>query len=247
MKCVFSRKLLCIFAKIFEIYHKMNLYIRYFDQERLFVDFDEALAFLSTFEGYSVTQKVADDLRAFLDSDNMYPRRFKVSSRSYYIAIKSEATSLDEFHEMAKKAVAEPRKEAAAEPQQQPQRPLTMHKIKETQLATLAQECPGWYAATLTFKRVIVNPETGKFSYVDTPFSVRTKAYCPQDCYDRIIAHLQSRPDIDPRSQFPAARGKNFAYEYLGFNPEPITVEPAPQYEAAPVLQDYADDFIEDL
>jgi hypothetical protein len=34
------------------------------------------------------------------------------------------------------------------------------------------------------------------------------------DCYNRIVDHLSQR--VDPRSQFPAAKGKNFKFTYLG-------------------------------
>ena len=34
----------------------------------------------------------------------------------------------------------------------------------------------------------------------------------------RIIDHLKSRQDIDSRSQFSSAKGRNFTYNYLGVN-----------------------------
>ena len=45
------------------------------------------------------------------------------------------------------------------------------------------------------------------------------QAYSAQDCYNRIIDYLQSREDIDPRSQFPSVKGKNFQYSYIGLKP----------------------------
>jgi len=35
------------------------------------------------------------------------------------------------------------------------------------------------------------------------------------DCYNRIVEHLRER--VDPRSQFPSAKGKNFKFKYLGY------------------------------
>ena len=35
----------------------------------------------------------------------------------------------------------------------------------------------------------------------------------------RLIDHLRTRSDVDPRSQFPSPKGKNFQYEYLGLKP----------------------------
>ena len=83
----------------------------------------------------------------------------------------------------------------------------------------LNEEKPGWYEGSLTFKRVIPIPGTGKFQYRDTLFVAQVKAANPQECYSRIIQHLRSRQDVDLRSQFPSAKGKNFSYKYLGENP----------------------------
>ena len=83
----------------------------------------------------------------------------------------------------------------------------------------LNDELPGWYEGEVNFKRVVINPQTGKFDYKDTSFIARLKARSAQDCYNRIIDHLRNRPDIDPRSQFPSPKGKNYRYTYLGFKP----------------------------
>ena len=52
--------------------------------------------------------------------------------------------------------------------------------------------------------------------YVDTPFRVKLKAVSAADAYARIVEHLQNRQDIDPRSQFPSIKGRNFTYTFLG-------------------------------
>ena len=36
------------------------------------------------------------------------------------------------------------------------------------------------------------------------------------DCYERIVEHLRNRQDVDMRSQFPSAKGRNFSFVYLG-------------------------------
>ena len=79
---------------------------------------------------------------------------------------------------------------------------------------------PGWYDASLTFKRVISIPQTSKFQYRDATFRARVRAESIQDCYNRILDHLRSRHDIDPRSQFPSIKGRNFVCEFLGESPE---------------------------
>ena len=90
---------------------------------------------------------------------------------------------------------------------------------KEQALLRLNDELPGWYEATVNFKRVVRNLDTGKFDYVDTTFVARVKAFSGMDCYNRVIDHLRTRSDIDPRSQFPSAKGKNYQFTYLGFKP----------------------------
>jgi hypothetical protein len=78
----------------------------------------------------------------------------------------------------------------------------------------LNQQQPGWYEGALDFKRVVMIPATGKFEYRDTHFVANVKALSALDCYNRIVEYLRQR--VDSRSQFPSAKGKNFAYRYLG-------------------------------
>lgn len=81
-------------------------------------------------------------------------------------------------------------------------------------------EQPGWYEGEVLFKRVVPIPGTGKFKYLDTRFKARCKAHNSLECYERLTEHLRSRQDVDPRSQFPSARGKNFSWTYLGMEIE---------------------------
>ena len=83
-------------------------------------------------------------------------------------------------------------------------------------VAQCAKPQPGWYAAKIVFKRVILHPDTQKFHYVDTPFICKVKAESAQDCYDKVVSHLRNRQDIDPRSQYPSIKSGNFAFEFLG-------------------------------
>ena len=92
---------------------------------------------------------------------------------------------------------------------------MLMSERKKTILDILNEPHSGWYDATIYFKRVIQNPETGKCKYVDTRFRVRLLAESAMHCYDRIITHLQNRQDVDPRSQFPSAKSSNFEYVFL--------------------------------
>ena len=66
----------------------------------------------------------------------------------------------------------------------------------------------------MLFKRVNYEPTKGKYRYLDTTFVANVKAISGMDCYNRIVNHLLER--VDPRSQFPSPKGKNFHFRYLG-------------------------------
>lgn len=177
----------------------MNLYIRYFDAETLVHSVDEAMAFLSSLDDFEVNDTIRYELDKFLQNSAMFPKHVKVSARSFFIVIKTTANSLEEFK--AKGAASQNKAEKTAQ--------------KEAQ-SLYAQPQPGWYEAKITFKRVILLPETLKARYVDAPFVCKLKAESIQDCYDRVVAFLRSRPDIDPRSQYPSIKSGNFTTSFLG-------------------------------
>ena len=131
-----------------------------------------------------------------------YPKRYKVRPRVYFILIKTNAESLKEFKENRNSA-------------ETPVPNETQYK-KDLRTNALSENRPGWYKGTLNFKRVIQNPETGKFQYQDTTFSALVKANSGQECYNSIINHIRSREDVDARSQMPSAKGNNFEFKYIG-------------------------------
>ena len=178
----------------------MNLYLRFFDCEILVKSVSEALDFLQSIPEIDVDDYIANDLAQYAESEVLYPKRYKVRGRAYFIVIKTTANSLDEFKEIGLQT-----KDTA--------RPVD---IKEKMVDSFNEERIGWYEATINFKRVVPNLETQKFQYCDTTFKARLKATCIQDCYERVIDHLRSRGDVDPRSQFPSIKGKNFECFYLG-------------------------------
>ena len=130
-----------------------------------------------------------------------FPKRFKVNQRSYFIAIKTLAQDLEEFkaHGTSGEMLRMP-----------------IETEKELLARTLMAENPGWYQATMLFKRVIPVESTGKFQYIDTEFEAKLKAHSIQECYDRVIDHLRTRGDVDARSQFPSIKGRNFQTVFLG-------------------------------
>ena len=175
----------------------MNLYLRYFDQEVLVKNADEAIAFLADIDEIGMNPMLERDVREYVDSNVMYPKRYKIRPRVYFIIIKTEAESMDDFKE--KKAV----------------RTISaIIKPEPPALVRLNEERFGWYEGALDFKRVSIVPGTGKFQYRDTHFVACCKSVSGMDCYNRIVDHLSQR--VDPRSQFPSAKGKNFKFTYLG-------------------------------
>lgn len=176
----------------------MNLYIRYFDEEALVHSVEEALDFLSSLEDVEVDEEMASELEKFMSSTAMYPKHIKARARSFFIAIKTTATTMEEFKA---KGAGQFKVEKAAQ--------------KEA-LAQYGKAQPGWYSASIVFKRVVSLPETQKSHYVDTSFVCRVKAESAQDCYEKVISHLRSRQDIDTRSQFPSIKSANFEWNFLG-------------------------------
>ena len=181
----------------------MNLYLRYFDRETLVTSVDEAIAFLSSIDEIGMTPDLEQDIREYAASDVFFPKRYQIRPRVYFIVIKTEAATMQDFKE--KKALRSHAPEAA---------PVKDRNNTHMVLTKLNEERPGWYEGSIDFKRVLMVPGTGKFQYRDTHFVAQVKALSPMDCYNRIVEHLRQR--VDERSQFPSAKGMNFNYRFLG-------------------------------
>jgi len=177
----------------------MNLYLRYFDRETLVSTVDEAIDFLRDIEEIGMDPELEADIRDYVASDVFYPKRYKIHPRVYFIIIKTEAATMQDFKE--KKAVHVTDGDSAI-------------KRVSPVVNRLNEIRPGWYEGALDFKRVLLIPGTGKFQYRDTQFVARVKAASGLDCYERIVDYLRDR--VDERSQFPSAKGKNFRFTYLG-------------------------------
>ena len=177
----------------------MNLYLRYFDRETLVPTVDDAIAFLGSIEEIGMNPVLEADIREYAAGDVFYPKRYKVRPRVYFIIIKTEAATMQDFKD--KKAV-------------HPAIATSGSKASAPALVRLNEERPGWYEGMIDFKRVLLIPGTGKFQYRDTQFIANVKAESGMDCYNRIVDYLRER--VDERSQFPSAKGKNFKFRYLG-------------------------------
>ena len=177
----------------------MNLYLRYFDRETLVSTVDEAIDFLAEIDQIGMNPVLESDIRDYVASDVFYPKRYKIRPRVYFIIIKTDAETMQDFKE--KKAVHA--------------NPVEEKRSQSPVLQKLNEENYGWYEGSMDFKRVLLVPGTGKFQYRDTHFVARVKASSGLDCYNRIVEHLQER--VDERSQFPSAKGKNFKFRFLGY------------------------------
>ena len=183
----------------------MNLYIRYFDYETLTTSFDQAFDFLYSIEEIGMNPRIEQDIRDYMNSKVLFPKRYKVRSKIYFIMIKTTARTMEEFKNH-KKNVSDDE---------------TVSEIKRQQMELmehLNEERHGWYEGAIEFKRVVVNPVNGKCVTLDTRFVAPCKAFSAVDCYNRIVEHLQGR--VDDRSQFPSVKGKKFQYRFLGDKPE---------------------------
>ncbi len=179
----------------------MNLYLRYFDRETLVSTVDEAIDFLRSIDEIEMNPLLEADIREYAASDVFYPKRYKIHPRVYFIIIKTEAETMQDFKD--KKAV-------------HPVMPMDNNDSKSSvpSLVRLNEIREGWYEGMLDFKRVLLVPGTGKYQYRDTQFIARVKCSSGMECYERIIDHLREK--VDERSQFPSAKGKNFKFCYLG-------------------------------
>ena len=177
----------------------MNLYIRYFDKEVLVSTADEAIDFLKSIDDIEMNPLLEADVREYALSDIYYPKRYKVHPRVYFIIIKTDAQTLQDFKD--KKAVHDG--------------PTSFTSAKNAPaLMRLNEINDGWYEGIVDFKRVLLIPGTGKYQYRDTQFVARLRAISGMECYERMIEYLRER--VDERSQFPSPKGKNFKFRFLG-------------------------------
>lgn len=177
----------------------MNIYVRYFDQETLATTFEELIDFLTAIPEIPVTPDLIEGVRAYMDSPMPYPKRYKVRPRVYFILIKTTAQTMQEFKTY---------REAETENVEQSDVKVRTAKVEVSQ--------SGWYEGSLTFKRVVLIPETDKCQYVDTTFSAFVHASSTLDCYQKIKDYVLSREDVDPRSQIPSSKSNYFNCEFIG-------------------------------
>ena len=75
----------------------MNLYLRYFDNEILVHNVDDAIDFLRSIPEIGMNANIENDIRDYVASDVFYPKRYKVRQRVYFIIIKTTAATMLDF------------------------------------------------------------------------------------------------------------------------------------------------------
>lgn len=186
----------------------MNIYARYFDHDILVYSVEELIDFLASIPDINVTAQLESDIRAYVESDISYPKRYKIRPRVYFILIKTTAENMAAFKANRK-----------SDPLSQMdtfERNDALTTPKDFKQGVLLQEQNGWYKGSIVFKRVLKIPNTTKFQYQDTKFTAFVKANSGIECYNRIVEHLKGRNDIDLRSQFPSAKGQNYHFTFCG-------------------------------
>lgn len=200
----------------------MNIYARYFNQDTLVHNFEELMQFLSSIPEIPITSRMESDVHAYVESENPYPKRYKIRPRVYFILIKTNAETMEEFktHRKDERGNFNDNEEFRGNDMEsrdsEMRRPIPVINKREIKAAQLAEERYGWYLGTIVFKRVLQIAGTTKFRYHDTTFQAYVKAHSGAECYNRLIEHLKNRTEIDPRSQFPSAKGSSFSFEFVG-------------------------------
>lgn len=179
----------------------MNVYVRYFDHENVFLTGAEVVQFLVDINDFKMTPQLENEILSYSNGNMPYPKRIKVRNNVYFILIKTTAVDLPEFKANRKEPGTTPMTESAK---------------KEERMGKLREINVGWYKVVIDFKRMLLVPGTQKGQYRDTRFSAYVYADCALESYNLVIEHLKNRQDIDPRSQFPSEKRNNFTYEFLG-------------------------------
>lgn len=83
----------------------MNLYLRYFNSETLVTNVEDACAFLDSIPEIGFNSRIAEDVRQYFESDNRFPKRYKVRPKIYFIMIKTDANNMKEFKDYRDRSI----------------------------------------------------------------------------------------------------------------------------------------------
>ncbi|MBR5466548.1 MAG: hypothetical protein IKU79_03985 [Bacteroidaceae bacterium] len=179
----------------------MNYYVRYFDSEEVLSSPEALVEYVASIPQIIMTEELADAILKFCEDKTSFPRHFRLPNKNTFIVIKTNAETLEEF-----------KTRGANGGSLTPQQPSDSDNLenKEVKVSPADEIKPGLYDVTMIFRRAIVNPETRKCSFVEETFRVEMLAQSQRQCFDVVIEHLKSHPDIDSRSQYPSIRSTNF-------------------------------------
>jgi hypothetical protein len=175
----------------------MKYYVRYFENEALVNDLKEAQEFLINLPGVEIDDSGLEQLTTYFSTDQKGSKKIFMPNHRSFLVIKTTVDTLEEF-----KANNQKNLEGGEE------------KVSTPKSLDIEQE--GWYECRLSFQRIVANPDTKKCFYYNDALEARVKAKTGREAYDRMVEHIRKNPDVDERSQMPAAASKNFTWKYLG-------------------------------
>ena len=173
----------------------MKYYVRYFDDETMVGNMKEAMDFLSSLPGVEMNEQCVEQLTTYFTTDQKGSKKIFMPNRRSFLIIKTTVNTLEEF-----KANNQRNVEATEE--------------KTVAPKSLDAEQKGWYECKLAFQRMVTNPDTKKSFYYNDTLEAKVMADSARAAYERMVQYLKENPDVDSRSQMPAASSKNFAWKF---------------------------------
>lgn len=176
----------------------MKYYVRYFDDETMVDNLKEAMDFLGSLPGVEMDDNCVEQLTSYFTTDQKGSKKIFMPNHRSFLIIKTTVNTMEEF-----KANSQKNAEAGEE------KPVTGPK-------SLDVEQHGWYECKLSFQRIVTNPETKKCFYYNDVLEAKVQANCAREAHEQMVKYLRENPDVDERSQMPAAASKNFVWKFIG-------------------------------
>lgn len=175
----------------------MKYYVRYFDDETMVDNLKEAMDFLSGLDGVEMDEACVEQLTSYFTTDQKGSKKIYMPNHRSFLIIKTTVNTMEEF-----KANNQKNAEAGEE--------------RPSGTKVLDAEQHGWYECKLSFQRIVTNPETKKCFYYNDTLEAKVMAESARDAHTQMVKHLRENPDVDERSQMPAAASKNFVWRFVG-------------------------------
>ena len=165
----------------------MKYYVRYFENETLVDGLKEAADFLGALPGVELDDDCMEQLTTYFTTDQKGSKKIFMPNHRSFLIIKTTVNSLEEFKANNQKNLETAEEKAAP--------------IKNMSKSP---------------QRIVANPETKKCFYYNDALEAKVKARSGREAYERMVEHVRKNPDVDERSQMPAAASRNFTWKYLG-------------------------------